>query len=154
VGRHAESLGSQDGNCFTEAISEPPTPTPEKLAKTVWSSLKKTLVTGESVFQFIGCLVTAAGVAHEWRSEGLMILNPVVQAADGATGTSEAAGPAPQSAVSGDANPADARGAEPAPRPSVDVSAAIKEPAVETATTPPATGQAPAVADGSSGGAA
>ena len=152
VARYAEGLGTgRQEELHTEAIPEPATPTAERLAASVWSSLKKVLVTGESVVQFIGHLVTAAGVAHEWRSDGLMILNPVAQAADGATGTSEAAGPAPQSSVGGEANPADAPAADHVPQPSGETPAATEGPAAEAAAAPTEAGLAAAPADTGNG---
>ena len=145
--RHAETLGSQDGNRPTEAISDP-TLTAEKLATSVWLSLRKKLPTCESVVQFIGCLVTAAGVAHEWRTEGLMILNPTPRPADAVTGTgvsAEAACPAPLP-PEGDGNPVDSPAADPAPQLLDEVSAATQEPSGVTPT-PPEAGEAAAVVD-------
>jgi hypothetical protein len=130
VSRYSETLCVDRGNVPSGAVSDPATPTHEKLATSVWSSLKKTLATGESVVQFVGCLVTAAGIAHEWRPEGLMIFNPVFKAADGVTDTgvsTEATCPAPQVAEGGDANPAAASTADPGPQLSDDVPAAADE---------------------------
>jgi len=67
VSRYSVTLCVDRGNVLSGSISEPAMPTAEKLAETVWSSLKKTLATGESAVQFVRCLVTAAGIAHEWR---------------------------------------------------------------------------------------
>ncbi len=142
--RYSETLGIENGNVPSGAISEPEIPTAEKLAETVWSSLKKTLATGESVVQFVACFVTAAGIAHEWRPKGLMIFNPIPKAADGVTGTDAAAEitrPTPQPALSGEPNPADARATGPAPQPSEDVSAlGAQESSGNVATTTTETG--------------
>ena len=135
VARHAETLCNHEEDAPSGAIPEPATPTAEKLAATVWSSsLRKVLVTGESVIQFIGSIAQIAGVPYEWRTEGLVIFNPVPKAADEVTASAPAAGPAPQ--------------------PSAETPAAIEEPAAEAAATPPAAEQAPAVSDASSGAVA
>jgi hypothetical protein len=120
--RHAETLGGDDGNVPTGAIPEPATP--EKLAAAVWSSsLKKLLVTGESVFQFLASIAQISGIPHEQRDEGLMIFSPVPKAADEATASA------------------------PAPQPSGETPGSIEQPAAETTATPTETGQVPAVAD-------
>jgi len=103
VGRYAKTLGPQ-GNRLSEAISEPAKPTAEKMATDVWQSLKGVLATGESVVEFIGCIAKLSGVAHERRQEGLMIFNPVPEAADGLAGSaSPQSAPAPQPSDGGDA---------------------------------------------------
>lgn len=158
VARYSETLGSgNEGNVPTEAIPEPAMPTAEKLAAAVWSSsLKKVLVTGESVFQFLASIVQISGIPHERRQEGLMIFSPVPRAADGVTGTgvsTEAACPAPQ-ATDGDGNLADTSAAEPAQQPSGETPGSIEQPAAEAAATPTEAGQAPAVADAGNGGTA
>jgi hypothetical protein len=172
VARYAEALGG-DGNVLSGAISEPTAPTAEKLAMSVWSSLKKVLVTCGSVVQFIGGFAQVSGVPHEWREEGLMIFHAAPKVADGVTGTgvsTESAGPAPQP-TEGDANPTDAPTADPNPQlpgeltviseelpasaptidparqPSNETSTATGELAVETAATPTETVQ-PATANG------
>jgi hypothetical protein len=103
VARHAEALGVENGNDPSEAISEPPMDTAEKLAKNVWRRFGKLLTTDESILQFIGGIVTASRVAHEWRDEGLVIFNPVLKAADEVAGFASATGPAPQPADDADA---------------------------------------------------
>jgi hypothetical protein len=140
VSRYAETLGSgSEENVLGGAISDPATPIHEKLATSVWSSLRKTLATGESVVQFVGCFVTAAGIAHEWRGEGLMIFNPTPQTADGVTGTGTAVGAAgsvPQAPEGGDASQADPPVADTAPQPSGEVPAITEEPSAKTALRP------------------
>ncbi len=91
--RHAETLGIENGNVPSGAIPEPAKPTAEKLAETVWPSLKKVLTTGESVVEFIGCIAEVSGVPHEWREIGLMIFYPVPEAADGLPGSAVASPP-------------------------------------------------------------
>jgi hypothetical protein len=170
VSRYSETLCVDRVNVPSGAISDPATPTHEKLATSVWSSLKKTLATGESVVQFVGCFVTAAGIAHEWRPEGLMIFNPMPKAADGVIETTTAAEitcPVSQPAESGEANPADATAAdpttqppqggnaipaetsaaEPAPPPSCETATCTAGPAAETSATPLAVEQAAAAVD-------
>jgi hypothetical protein len=134
--RHAETLGGDDGNVPTGAIPEPATPTAEKLAATVWSSsLRKVLVTGESVFQFLASIAQISGIPHEQRQEGLMIFTPVRKAADEVPASAPAAGPAPQ--------------------PTNEASAATQEQSEETAATPTEAGQpAEAAAEASGGDAA
>ena len=157
VARYAETLGSgNDGNVPSGAIPELAMPSAEKLAAAVWSSsLKKVLVTGESVVQFIGSIAQISGVPHEWRPEGLMIFNPVPKAADGLTGTgvsAEAACPTPLP-PGGDGNPADAPATDPAPQLLDEVSTATQEPS-EVTTTPPEAGEAAAVVDEGGGSVA
>jgi len=118
VARHAETLCADRETVPTGAASEPAIATAEKLATTVWPSLKKVLTTGESVVQFIGCIAAASGVAQEWREEGLMIFNLVVKAADELSGSASAPDLASQ--------------------PSDDASGNTEEPAEEVATATPA----------------
>jgi hypothetical protein len=100
VARYAETLGGDDGNVLSEAISEPATPTAENLATAVWSSsLREVLVNGETVFQFLASIAQISGIPHERRQEGLMIFNPVTRAADEATASAPAADPAPQPSI-------------------------------------------------------
>jgi hypothetical protein len=134
VARHAETLCADGENVPTGAISEPAKPTAEKLAETVWPSLKKVLTTGESVVQFIGCIVTASGVAHEWREEGLVIFNPVPEAADGLPGSAIASPPT-----------------GPASQPSDEAGANTEEPGEETPAAPPAAEDVAGIADASNG---
>jgi hypothetical protein len=94
VARHAETLCSHDENVLSGAISEPAKPTAEKLAETVWPSLKKVLVTAESVIEFIGRIAEVSGVPHEWREIGLMIFYPVPEATDGLPSSAIASPPA------------------------------------------------------------
>jgi hypothetical protein len=131
VARHAETLCSHDENVPTGAISEPAKPAAEKLATTVWPSLRKVLTTGESVVEFIGCIAKVSGVAHEWRQEGLMIFNPVPRAADELSGSASATDPAPQL--------------------SDEVPAIAEEPGEETPAAPLVAAQPAAVADASNG---
>ena len=126
VARHAETLCIHDENVPTGAISEPAKPTAEKLAETVWSSLKKVLTTGESVVEFIGRIAELSGLPFERRGIGLMIFYPVPEAADGLSGTASATDPAPQT--------------------SDEVSAVTEEPAAPTET-----GQVAAVAHAGTG---
>jgi hypothetical protein len=120
-----------------DAIPEPATPTAEKLAATVWSSsLRKVLVTGESVFQFLASIAQISGIPHEQRQEGLMIFNPV---------------PVPKAA---DEVPASAPAADPAPQLAHEASAAPEEPGAETAATPMAVGVVAAAVDAVAGIAA
>jgi hypothetical protein len=94
--RHAETLVGENGNVPTGAISEPGEANAEKLAKNVWLRFGKLLTTHESILRFIGCIVTASGVAHEQREEGLVIFNPVPKAADESPGSVSVAQPVPQ----------------------------------------------------------
>jgi hypothetical protein len=154
VARYAETLCTDTGEELpTGAIPEPAMPTAEKLAAAVWSSsLRKVLVTGESVFQFLASIAQISGIPHEQRDEGLMIFNPVPvpEAADEATASAPAAGPAPQPAQGGNAVPAETPAAAPAPQPCCETPASIEQPAAETAAAPTDAGQAAAVADAGS----
>jgi hypothetical protein len=134
VPRHAETLCADRENVPTGAISEPAKPTAEKLAETVWPSLKKVLVTGETVVEFLGCIAKLSGVAHKWRAEGLLILNAVPEAADGLPG------PAIASPLT-----------DPASQPSDEAGTDAEEPAPETVMATSVTEQVAAVVDASSG---
>ena len=91
---YKKSLEPPD-NRLGESISEPSKETAEKLAKGVWPSVKKVLTSDESILHFIGWIVTASGIKHEWCAEGLMIFKPVPTAADGLQGSAIASpGPA------------------------------------------------------------
>lgn len=129
VARHAETVCADRENVPTGAISEPAKPTAEKLANSVWPSLRKVLTTGESVVEFIGCIVTASGVGHEWREEGLMIFNPVPKAADELSGSACALDPASQ--------------------PSDEAGASTEEPAAEAVMATPANEDVAGIADAS-----
>jgi hypothetical protein len=158
VARYAETLGTNKGEeLHNGAIPESPEDSAEKLATAVWSSsLKKVLVTGESVFQFLASIAQISGIPHERRQEGLMIFNHVPKAADGVTGTgvsAEATCPA-SLPPEGDGNPADAPAADPAPQLLDEVSAATQEPSEVTAATPPEAGETAAVVDESGGAVA
>jgi hypothetical protein len=131
VSRHAETLVGENGNVPTGAISGPGEADAEKLAKNVWLRFGKLLTTHESILRFIGCIVTASGVAHEQREEGLVIFNLVRKPADDLPGSVSVAQPVPQ--------------------PSDEASAITKEPRQETAAAPPAAKQPVAVADASDG---
>ena len=131
VSRHAETLVGENGNVPTGAISEPGEANAEKLAKNVWLRFGKLLTTHESILRFIGCIVTASGVAHEQREEGLVIFNLVGKPADDLPGSVSVAQPVPQ--------------------PSDEAPAITKEPGEETPAAPPTAEQPVAVADASSG---
>jgi hypothetical protein len=131
VARHAETLCADNENVPTGAISEPAKPTAEKLAETVWPSLKKVLTTHESILRFIGCIVTASGVAHEQREEGLVIFNLVGKPADDLPGSVSVAQPVPQ--------------------PPDEAPAITEEPREETAATAKAVGQTASAAATSNG---
>jgi len=96
VSRHAETLVGDNGNVPTGAISGPGEADAEKLAKNVWLRFGKLLTTHESILRFIGCIVTASGVAHEQREEGLVIFNLVRKPADDLPGSVSVAQPVPQ----------------------------------------------------------
>jgi hypothetical protein len=132
VARHAETLGIENGNVPTGAISNSPDDSAEKLAKSVWQRFRKTLATYEAVIQFIGCIAEISGVGHEQRAEGLVIFKPAPKAADGLAGSAPPGGPVQQS--------------------SNEAPAITEEPVEGTAATPPAAGQAAAVANAGSGG--
>lgn len=105
VSRYSETLCVDRENVPTESIPVPSKETAEKLAETVWPSLKKVLTTGESVVDFIGCIAKISGVPYEEREIGLMIFYPLPKAADGLSGSASA--PDPDSLPSydgGDAN--------------------------------------------------
>ncbi len=96
VSRHAETLVGDNGNVPTGAISEPGEANAEKLAKDVWLRIGKLLTTHESILRFIGCIVTASGIAHEQREEGLVIFNLARKPADELPGSVSVAQPVPQ----------------------------------------------------------
>jgi len=149
VARYAETLGTNKGEeLHNGAIPESPEDSAEKLATAVWSSsLKKVLVTGESVFQFLASIAQISGIPHERRQEGLMIFNHVPKAADEATASAPAADPAPQPPQGGNAVQAETSAAEPAPQPSGETPGSIEQPAAETTATPLAAEQTAAVPD-------
>ena len=131
VSRHAETLVGDNGNVPTGAISEPGEANAEKLAKNVWLRFGKLLTTHESILRFIGCIVTASGVAHEQREEGLVIFNLVRRPADGLPGSVSVAQPVPQ--------------------PPDEASAITEEPAAETVMATPANEDVARIADASDG---
>jgi hypothetical protein len=131
VSRHAETLVGDNGNVPTGAISEPGEANAEKLAKNVWLRFGKLLTTHESILRFIGCIVTASGVAHEQREEGLVIFYPVPKPADELPGSVSVARPVPQ--------------------PSDEAPAITKEPAAETVMATPANEDVARIADASDG---
>jgi hypothetical protein len=96
VSRYSETLCSRDENVPTGAISEPGEADAEKLAKNAWLRFGKLLTTHKSILRFIGCIVTASGVAHEQREEGLVIFNLVGKPADDLPGSVSVAQPVPQ----------------------------------------------------------
>ena len=95
IARYQKTLKPQ-GNCLSESIPEPEKAVVAKLFEAVWPRLRKVLTAGESVIQFIGCIVTASGVPHEWREEGLVIFNPVPKVVDELPGSTSATDPTPQ----------------------------------------------------------
>src|ERR1019366_4535153 len=111
--------------------SEPGEANAEKLAKNVWLRFGKLLTTHESILRFIGCIVTASGVAHEQREEGLVIFNLVRRPADGLPGSVSVAQPVPQ--------------------PPDEASAITEEPAAETVMATPANEDVARIADASDG---
>jgi hypothetical protein len=115
VARHGETVCGHDESVLSGASSEPVPPTVEELAKSVWQRVGKFLSTGELVARFIGCIAEISGVGHEQRDEGLLILKPAPEAAEEATASAPAAGPAPQPPQGGNAIPAETSAAEPAP---------------------------------------
>jgi hypothetical protein len=131
VSRHAETLVGDNGNVPTGAISEPGEANAEKLAKNVWLRFGKLLTTHESILRFIGCIVTASGVAHEQREEGLVIFNLVGKPADDLPGSVSVAQPVPQ--------------------PSDEAPAITKEPGEETVATAMAAEDVAGIADASNG---
>ena len=131
VRAHKESIDPEP-NVLSEQVSEASQTDVQRLFESVWPRLRKVLTTDESVNQFIGCIVTASGVAHERRQEGLMIFNAVPEAANELTDSAS-----PQS--------------DPASQPSDDGDAMTEEPPTETvAATPTAEARAGA-GDGNSG---
>ena len=116
VARHGETLGIENGNVPSGAISNPSEDTAEKLAQSVWLRFRNTLATDEAVIQFIGCIAELAGVGHEQRAEGLLIFKPAPKAADELPGSAPASGPVQQ--------------------PSDEASAITEEPRDDTAATP------------------
>jgi hypothetical protein len=131
VSRHAETLVGDNGNVPTGAISEPGEANAEKLARNVWLRFGKLLTTHESILRFIGCIVTASGVAHEQREEGLVIFNLVGKPADDLPGSVSVAQPVPQ--------------------PSDEAPAITKEPRQETVATAMAAEDVAGIADASNG---
>lgn len=120
VARHAETLEPQK-NCLSESISDPDKAVVAKLFDAVWPRLRKVLATDGSLIEFIGCLVTASGLAHEQREEGLVIFKPAPKAADEL--------------------PVSTSATDPAPQPSDEASAIAAEPAAEAAMAIPASEQ-------------
>jgi len=153
VARYAESLGTdKQEELPSGAIPESATPTAERLAASVWSSsLRRVLVTAESVFRFLASIAQISGIPHEQRAEGLMIFSPMTKAADEVPASAPAADQAPQPAEGGSAVPAEDSPAEPAPQPSGDTPAAIEVPAAEAAAAPTEGGLAAAPADTGNG---
>jgi hypothetical protein len=131
VSRHAETLVGDNGNVPTGAISGPGEADAEKLAKNVWLRFGKLLTTHESILRFIGCIVTASGVAHEQREEGLVIFNLVGKPADDLPGSVSVAQPVPQ--------------------PPDEAPAITKEPGEETVATAMAAEDVARIADASDG---
>ena len=110
VAHHGETLCNHEEDAPGEAISNSPDDSAEKLARDVWSRLRKVLDTHETVVRFLASIAEISGVSHEWRKEGLMLFNPVPKATDELPTTaiaSESTCPAPQP-PGGDANSADA----------------------------------------------
>ncbi len=134
VARHAETLGIENVIAPSEAISNSPDDTAEKVAKDVWLRIGKLLVTGESVVQFIYHIAELAGLGNEQRAECLVIFKP-----------------APKAPVE---SPATAPAIDPAPQPSKEVTSIAKEPGDETAATPPENALATAAAETNSGNVA
>jgi hypothetical protein len=130
VVRHGETLGIENGNVLTGAISNPSEDTAEKVAKDVWLRFRKVLATDESVIQFIASVAELAGFGQERRAEGLLIFKPAPTAAEEL--------------------PATAIPIEPAPQHSEEVSVITEVPAPA----PVQDGQAAAAADASNGYAA
>jgi hypothetical protein len=131
VSRYSETLCSRDENVPTGAISGPGEADAEKLAKNVWLRIGKLLTTHESILRFIGCIVTASGVAHEQREEGLVIFNLVGKPADDLPGSVSVAQPVPQ--------------------PSDEAPAITEKPAAETVMATPANEDVARIADASDG---
>jgi len=103
VRAHKESIDPEP-NVLSEQVSEASQTDVQRLFESVWPRLRKVLTTDESVNQFIGCIVTASGVAHERRQEGLMIFNAVPEAANELTDSaSPQSDPASQPSDDGDA---------------------------------------------------
>jgi hypothetical protein len=75
-------LGTQNDNVPTGAIPEPETPSPEKIAESVWRSLRKALTTGEAVVAFIASIADLAGLDCEQRQDGLLICDVGQASAD------------------------------------------------------------------------
>ncbi|HMD85717.1 MAG TPA: hypothetical protein VKO18_13565 [Terriglobia bacterium] len=96
VARYAETLGSDNENVLSGAISNSLQDISEKAAKDVWQRYRKVLVTEESVIQFIACVAEISGVHHERCPDGLLIFNPVPKAVEELPGSGPATGPAPQ----------------------------------------------------------
>jgi hypothetical protein len=110
VAHHGETLCNHEEDAPHEATSNSQADTAEKLARDVWSRLRKVLDTHETVVRFLASIAEISGVSHEWRKEGLMLFNPVPKATDELPTTaiaSESTCPAPQP-PGGDANSADA----------------------------------------------
>jgi hypothetical protein len=129
--RHAETLGIENGNAPSEAISNSQDESAEKLARVVWARFRKFLVSDEVVIDFIDRIAELAGVGHEQRAEGLVIFKPAPKAAEGL--------------------PATAPIIDPAPQPSGTVPATTEEPREDTTATPTEVGLAVAAAETSNG---
>jgi hypothetical protein len=73
--RHLETLDHRDGDAPGEAISNSSDNPAEKLAKSVWSRYGKVLTTHEIIVRFLAAIAEIAGLPHDWRQDGLMILH-------------------------------------------------------------------------------
>jgi hypothetical protein len=84
AGRHAETLGIQNGNGATDAIPEA-TRDGEgaKLAEHLWPDLRNILNAHASIIDFIGGIARVSGINHQWRTKGLMIFNAAPKPGDG-----------------------------------------------------------------------
>jgi hypothetical protein len=52
----------------------------QKLFTSVWPKLAKALTTPESVYDFVRCIITRSGIAHECLDEGIFMFHPTVAA--------------------------------------------------------------------------
>lgn len=96
VSRYAETLATENEKIPSGAISQPAEGNVEKLAKNTWQKIGKFLTTNESAFEFISRFAELAGVAHEQRDEGLVILKPVPKAPEDVPDSTAASVPIPQ----------------------------------------------------------
>lgn len=77
VAGHKRSL-APEANCVSDAIHEPTKQDIQKLFRSVWPRLAKTLTTPESVYDFVRCIITRADIPHEYHHDRILMSYPTV----------------------------------------------------------------------------